>query len=67
MYWKAQIKNCQPEEKELVETIVWIVLSWSLLRTTTESLKFDVMKIRMMLIDYNIDDGDTVDEYLQFV
>ena len=67
MYWNGQVQHCQPEEKELVETIVWIVLSWSLLRTTTESLKFDVMKIRMMLIDYDVDDGDTVDEYLQFV
>ena len=41
----------QPEEKELVETIVWIVLSWSLLRTAAESLKYNLMKIRMILTD----------------
>ena len=34
-----------PEEKELVETIIWIVLSWSLLRTTAKSLNFNVIKM----------------------
>ena len=47
-----KILNCEsiPEEKELIETIVWIVLSWSLLRTTTESLKCIVMKLIMILM-----------------
>ena len=30
-----------PEEKKLVEAVVWVVLPRSLLRTTTESLRYD--------------------------